>query len=255
MLATIFIVMLLLKQNQAGPGNLLRELPDVDGDKPGGQRKKAVWNLDEKAAEQLQRLPLPADQRVRLGETIRVGDLEITPKKVEWKVVRIFVEGRATKPEPCRHPSLVLRLRLRNVSSDFCFAPLDNYFDRKYAKGDRKHFTRLEIGTKIFRGGPARWYPLDRNPNDRKDREWVEERKRVEDELDPGDAVDTLVCTDGDDHRVMQALAGYKGPLTWRIQLRRGLVRVQGRDVPATAIIGVEFTDRDIDRSVANAAQ
>jgi hypothetical protein len=38
----------------------------------------------------------------------------------------------------------------------------------------------------------------------------------------------------------------YKGPLLWRVRVRRGLIDWKGRLVSATAVIGVEFTDRDI---------
>jgi hypothetical protein len=242
-LATIFVVILLLKQQVAGPTNLLRELPDVDGDNPGGQKKKVSWKVDER----LHRLPIPSDQRVGLNKTIQVGDLEITPRKIERKTVRVFVENWRD-PEKCNGPSLVMHLRLRNVSGDFCFAPLDNYFDRHYTpkSGDTRPLTCLEVGSKTFYGGPANWYPRDRNPGKRLNREWVEGRKDVLDLVDPGKAIDTFVCTDGNDERVSLALSDYKGPLLWRVHVRRGLVRVRGKDVPATAVIGIPFSERDI---------
>ena len=34
----------------------------------------------------------------------------------------------------------------------------------------------------------------------------------------------------------------------WRVQVRRGFVKVDGKDVPATAVIGVEFSASDIER-------
>ncbi len=242
-LATVFVVILLVRQNLAGPGNLLRELPDVDGDTPGGQRKKVSWKVDEK----IHRLPIPAEQRVGLNQTIQVGDLEITPRKVERKTVRVFVENWA-EPEKCNNPSLVLHLRLRNVSSDFRFAPLDNYFDRHFnpRSGDSKPLTCLEICGKTFYGGPARWYPRDRDPNKRLNREWVEARQPVAEPLNPGQACDIFVCTDGNDETVSPTLAECQGTLLWRVHLRRGLVRVAGRDVPATAVIGVPFRKREI---------
>jgi hypothetical protein len=60
----------------------------------------------------------------------------------------------------------------------------------------------------------------------------------------------TFVCTDPADHAV-QELARYKGPLVWRIQLRRGLVkwrtaRGNDREDSATAVVGVEFDAGDV---------
>lgn len=242
-LATVFVVILLLRQNLAGPTNLLRELPDVDGDNPGGQRKKVSWKVDEK----INKMPIPADQRVGLKQTIQVGDVEITPIKVERRTLRIHVEN-FREPEPSKGPSLVLHLRLANRSRDFCFAPLDSYFDRNYnpRSGDSSPLTCLEIGTSTFYGGPAKWVPRDRDPNKRLRREWIESRTNIDARLDPGKSIETFVCTDGDDEKVLQALADSKDSLLWRVHLRRGLVRVDGRDVPATAIIGVPFSPRDI---------
>jgi hypothetical protein len=64
--------------------------------------------------------------------------------------------------------------------------------------------------------------------------------------LGPGAEMDTFVCTDGDDAAVLQELEKFQGKLLWRVQLRRGLVRVGQRDIPAAAVVGVEFTARDV---------
>jgi hypothetical protein len=34
--------------------------------------------------------------------------------------------------------------------------------------------------------------------------------------------------------------------LLWRVQVRRGLIEFKGKDVPVTAIIGVEFKSSDV---------
>jgi hypothetical protein len=49
--------------------------------------------------------------------------------------------------------------------------------------------------------------------------------------------------------QVGKVLANYHGRLLYRVQVRRGLVRVGDREVPATAVVGVEFNDTDIDKS------
>lgn len=243
-LATIFVVILVIKQNFSEQRDILDRMPDVKGDNPGARKgEKASWAPDEKR----HRAAVPAEQCVGLERTLRIGDIEVTPQKVEQKTVRIFVEG-SPQPEPCQNPSLVLYLRLRNVSKEYAFTPLDNYFDRFYqpGSGDSKPLTCLEIGNKRFYGGPGKWYPRDRDTKKKVSREWVEGRDNYPKDVPPGQADDTLVCTDGQDPRVMAALADYSGALLWRVHLRRGVVEVGGREVPATTVVGVQFSTRDI---------
>jgi hypothetical protein len=71
--------------------------------------------------------------------------------------------------------------------------------------------------------------------------------------------MDTIVATDGWDQAVSRYLFGsqedrqvrqpYEGKLLWRVQLRRGLVPFKGKQLPATAVIGVEFTDKEVQPS------
>ena len=65
-------------------------------------------------------------------------------------------------------------------------------------------------------------------------------------ELKPGEEVDTFICTDYKDH-IGRALENYTGDLLWRVQVRRGLIRVRDRDISATAVIGVEFRTQDVE--------
>ncbi len=178
-----FTTYLLLRQSFAPPPNLLDQMPDVNGDSPGGKKKKAVLKPD--FFEKRQKAQVPASQMVKLGDTLRIGDLEVTPEKVERRKVGVYVQGW-DKPEPCRHPSLVLHLHLKNVSSDFSFAPLDNYFDRKPVKGDVNPFTRLDVGDKPFYGGPAPWYPPNLPASSNIKREWIEGRQKTAEYLAPG---------------------------------------------------------------------
>lgn len=250
-LATVAIV-LLWNRLQQQPPHPLEMFPDVEGDTPGVQKngKKTSPVRGQIAPEHLRKLaeiPLPRQLCVSLGNTLRVGDLEVTPRRVERKVVRVFVTG-FPRPEPCLHESLVLHLHLHNVSEDVTFTPLDNYFDRRWRKGKRTGpppLTVLEMGSQRFYGGPAEWSPVGGVAAER--RQWVEGRKNLDSlGLGPGEALDTFVCTDGDDATVLPELERFHGTLLWRVQLRRGLVRVGQREIPATAVVGVEFTARDV---------
>jgi hypothetical protein len=242
-LATIAVFILWNRQQQQqAPPSLFEKLPDVDGDAPGVKKSQKTARLiyDEKLATS----PLPENLRVALGKTIQIGDLEVTPLRVERKRLRVFVEG-SVRPEPCQYDSLVLHLHLRNVSSDLVFTPLDNYFDRcwKDHKGVPP-LTQLEVGPKRFFGGSAVWTPAQSKDQRR---EWVEDRRPGTGELKPGEELETFVCTDGQDAGVLHAVTRYHGSMLWRVQLRRGLVNWRDREVSATAVIGVEFSDRDLE--------
>src|SRR6185437_6270367 len=200
---TVFSVMLYMQEREVE--DKLRKrfqmMPD-EGDNPGIQKGKQVsrWIYEPKVATQ----PLPAELVTSLADSakvqpIRIGDLQVTPKRVKRQRVKVFVQNH-DKPEPCTGDSLVLYLALKNLSSDHAFAPLDNYFDRYWKQGTDQlpPFTQLEVGSKTrFYGGPAIWYPRG---DTRHERQWVEGRKAVDPELlQPGEEKEFFVCTDGED--------------------------------------------------------
>jgi hypothetical protein len=200
-------------------------LPDEKGDHPGVERLQESYYTD----------PLPKSQRVALGQTLTVGDLEIQPLRVEYRTVRVRVGGH--EPEEALYPSLVLHLKLRNNSSEVAFYPLDAYFTRQWDKGTgARPLTLVEAGSARYYGGSARWGGAEHE---------AVEGDNLDKRLRPGDSGEYFVCTNGytDDAR---KLAKFTGPLLWRVQVRRGLVRYQDKDLSATAVIGVEFTDKDV---------
>jgi hypothetical protein len=236
---------------QQTPPSPFDAMPDVDGDNPGVKKVKTGLRLD--YDRKLTTDPLPPHLRVALGQALRVGDLEVTPTAVRRQRVAVVVEG--FNGEPCRGDSLVLHLRLRNRAADYAFAPLDNYFDRCWLpQTGTPPLTLLEAGPHRFYGGPAAWRP--RGGKDR--REWAQGREAPgPDGLAPGKEQESFVCTDGNDPQAVLALFGedlegqrcqgpYKGPLLWRVQVRRGLYEWKGRRLPATAVIGVAFDSRDV---------
>jgi hypothetical protein len=193
---------------------------------------------------------LPPNLHVPLGHTITVGQVQVTPKKVELAKIKFRTPGQ-TEGDPSRFPTLILHLEFKNVSDDALFRPLDRYFDRKV--GQEKFrvdmpFTYLVMGkSKIF--GGALDYPGEKT--------FRLEGQDYDRDLKPGESMETFVCLDPDTQDPEGHLkkypeddvARYKGPLLYRVHVRRGLVFFQGRDVSTTAVIGVEFTDMDIQRS------
>jgi hypothetical protein len=229
-LATIAVLILYFRPPQPS----LEFLPDVDGDLRGAKHQKRALSyqlLDPDS-------PLPNRLKVNLGETIRLGDVAVTPQRVE--LIRLHLGQGDDEVDPPAAESLVLHLVMQNVSEDVVFSPTDPYFDRQWKSSqDAKPYTFLEIGRDRIYGGPFPWRPGRA----------VEDRKTVEGQhyqlLQLGERLTTIVCTDPTE-QVAKLLAAYHGTLLWRVQVRRGLVRVGEREVPATAVFGVTFQDRDI---------
>ncbi|MFO0878564.1 MAG: hypothetical protein U0840_14585 [Gemmataceae bacterium] len=241
---------------KAVPPSPFESMPDVDGDTPG-VRKQTGARL--RIPRELAVAPLPDHLQIKLGDTLRVGDLEVTPRKIERRKISMFAEGAEEKAEPSPHDALVMTLQFRNVAEDYSFTPLDNYFDRWWRPGNDESvpLTLLRAGKETFFGGPAHWFPQRRDQGKRQVREWLEGRKNIDRQgLAPGQTMQTIVATDGWNPAVSSYLFGedaegntrgkpYKGKLYWRVQVRRGLIDWKGRRLPATAVFGVEFTDQD----------
>src|SRR5262249_36529602 len=116
----------------------------------------------------------------------------------------------------------------------------------------RAPYTYLEVlaDGRRFYGGPIPRAPAgSRNAPPRGTgvlRDAHEEiRQNYSKELQPGQELDTFIFTDYLD-KLAPAVEGSQGELLWRVHVRRGLVPVGARDVSATAVIGVLFTEQDI---------
>ena len=253
-MATAILILVLVRMKTAGPLHPLEYIPDVDGDNPGVKRTKIRFNHDKERTQEV----VPAHLRTKIGVAIRVGELEVTPLAVEKVTVSVLVSG-FSKSEPCKGDSLVLRLKLKNVSKDQTFSPLDYYFNRKWKEKSRNSypppFTLVQFGTekpeKSFFGGPANWLPLALagSKKSQSPRETVED-ENLDKTLEPGDEMTAFLCTDGDDSSAQEIL-NHQGPMLWRLQVRRGLVPVGAKEIPATAVIGVEFGAIDVKQSPA----
>ncbi len=253
-MATAILILVLVRMKTAGPLHPLEYIPDVDGDNPGAKRTKIRFNHDKETTQTI----VPAHLRTKIGQVIRVGELEVTPLGVEKATVAVLVSG-FSKAEPCKADSLVLRLKLKNVSTDQTFSPLDYYFNRKWKEKSKNSypppFTLVQFGTekpeKSFFGGPANWLPLALagSKKSQSPRETVED-ENLDKILAPTEEMTAFLCTDGDDSSA-QEIFNHQGPMLWRLQVRRGLVPVGSKEIPATAVIGVEFGAGDIKQTPA----
>jgi hypothetical protein len=163
--------------------------------------------------------PLAKHQIVTLGKTVRIGALEVTP----IKVVRDSLGD------------LELQLRAKNVSNNQAFSPMHPDFLK--ATAATKPYTYLDAPSFFsrFYGGHLAY----KRGND--------DNKTLEGDLQPGEDEQILLTTK-DNKQVVERIVNSTENLTWRVQLRRGLVGYRGQKVSATAVIGVQFHAKDIDK-------
>jgi hypothetical protein len=212
----------------------LEALPD-QGDNKGATHGKKSSGLEHMPRPDQD---LPSRLQVELGHPLRIGDIEVTPTKIERRR-NPFQEGAVLDDTK---NTLALELRLRNISDDVYFKPLDPYFDRHWSPtktSGMMPYGYLTIDKKNY-FGPLEWQP--RGPN----RSRVVVKGQDHDtELKPGEEMTTFLCTDPVDD-VPAAVKKANGPCLWRVQVRRGLVKVGDREVSATAVVGVEFNKQDV---------
>lgn len=214
----------------------LEYLQDQPGENPGVTKKKvSLYNRISPDSD------LSARLRVPLGKTIRIGALEVTPERVErGKLTFCYTNRRAR--DQSRDEALLLTLRLRNVSSDQVFYPTDPAFDALWERDKNKPYTYLEVGPNRFYGGALEW------ANGRPSGEYIQGQEQDSKPLGPGEERTTVITTNPKDPAVVNAVQRHKGPLLWRVRLRRGLVAVRDREISASSVIGVDFSPGDIRR-------
>jgi phage FluMu protein Com len=207
-LTTLFIIYLLMQL--WGQPHPLDMLPDP------------VKKGEPKRVERIRHdYPLASHQKVGLGSSLRVGELEVQPQKVEKK------DG-----------NLVLELRVKNVSSDQAFSPLSDQF--LHVQKDRdggKPYTFLQSESfqpvyggflEVRKGAPGK------------------EIQAPEGDLAPGQGELIVLTTMDNDQKLVKRIVESKDRLVWRVQLRRGLVPLRGKQISATTIVGVQFSAGDI---------
>lgn len=214
-------------------------IPDVFGHYEKADRKKTSHNI----------LPhtdweVPKHLRVRLNDTLTVGELQVTPLAVERKRVNVLITPPKGKPNTVPMETVLLRMKVKNISQSTWFHPNDPAFWREPKRGESVYTALLIDKTPHY--GPFQWPALVRYT--------IEGYPSQDDQpLRPGEERETFVCT-GPKSDTIRSLETYKGELLWRVQLRQGLVSYtdpQGRtgEISATTVIGVPFTAEQIVRN------
>ena len=166
------------------------------------------------------------------------GMVEIEKRRL--KVITEPVKG-PTREEVTQQPAFVLTMSIKNTSSDLDIFPMDPAFTRKGAEDD-KPITRLVVNKQtVFAGGWILWPP---DPDKIKKRSEVQQKNDYE-PLRPNETREYVVFTEAS-AAVVKAVEGSKEPLQWRVEVRRGPVAFRGKEIPVTAIVGVDFKASDV---------
>lgn len=235
LIVTILAIYALFFKSGIPAGHPLANLPDNFGEYGPAERKKTS----------LLRAPvdgeIPPEQRVALGGKLTIGQILVEPLAVEQRHLKFIRVGKNEKPiaNTSTSAAIVLKLKITNASEDMLIHPLDPAFNRKVT-GNERIGTGLAIGTEVLWGGAIVWpYP------GRVERVYEEAQEAETVPLKPGESREYVVFTDSSP-RAVRSVREANGPLLWRVQVRHGRIDFNGKDVPVTAIIGVEFQKSDV---------
>src|SRR5262249_24756308 len=213
LVTTGFVIWLLYTRSKAPePFEFLRDpAPTKDGPDKGKGRERVKYDAR-----------LPAKLHTALGQTLQVGDIEVTPLKVA------LTDG-----------DLAIQLKLRNLASSTTFNPLPDAFANLKTFEPNYPYTFLEVapGEYVF-GGSVTYRRQNKN--------FFQDGK-----LAPGDEMLALLTTNLSARREIARIVATERSLLWRIQVRRGLVDVDGARVSATTVIGVEFATSTIEKGAS----
>ncbi len=157
---------------------------------------------------------IPADNFVPLGRSLRLGAIEFTPLAISKGVVELEQDSAdgTRQVRDGGSNALRMRVRIKNLSPDRKFAPLDEGFVQPPKTGEAPSYLETENGTRIaMYPRPASWTIADQQFR----------------EIGPGEILDSVVVSE-------KNAVSYLAPhMTWRLRLRTS--------VDQTELIGVHF--------------
>lgn len=239
---TVIAIWYYMKYSNAVHDHPLEMIPDLLGEyqkeiKKDG--KPVVRAIKLPPADQ----PLPDRLTTTLGKAIRIGDIEVTPISIEYGPWTYFKKLKNREdPQKETFTSLVMRVKLRNLSTDLAFYPTDPYFDRHPKSSNEKPYTLVDVDGQMTFGGVLS-YDIEVG---HAERSWLQGQENDTKPLQPGETRETVFVTQP---RVFESLQTAKSPAVWRIQVRRGLVPFHDREIPVSAVVGVKFAASDVRRT------
>jgi hypothetical protein len=213
----VILYLLLSGTSRSDPYEYLRD--PVPESKKGGPRRAR--------AQPAHNLPLESQLRTRIGAPIQAGDLLVT-----------FDRVRLTE-----HGDLQLVLRAKNLSTNTAFEPINEAFVKvNWSRKDEKPYTFLESQSQSVDHLYGAYLSFH------KDRLGLDEASSTA-VLDPRKET-TIVLTTETAYREKHVanVVNSNDEYLWRVRVRRGFVNVDGRDVSATMVIGVDFSSSEIER-------
>ncbi len=220
---------LAFKSGALPPEHPLSTIPDTFGEfEPATRKKVSLYRFKTD-------LPLPAELHAGLGGKITVGQLEVEPQSIVIRRVNLHIEGKGEPSRTMNSPgdALVLQFKVTNTSPDLSFHPVDPAFNRKTITEDRP-LTRVVVADNVFYGGPINW------PFRKETRVFDKEQENDTTPLKPGESREYFLPSAAD-LKLLRLVRNSTEPMQWRIQLRSGMIERDGREIPVTSVIGVDF--------------
>ena len=167
-------------------------------------------------------IALAANRKIPLGQTIRVGQIEVTPLHV-WRLLK---------------GDLQLEFVAKNLTAEPMTPIEEDFF--AFGKGSFRPYTFLDSNLRSKNddntgyGGSLEYF------------DGGVEKQRQSRELPAGGEEHVVITTSAEPRNrdYVNRLKG--GNYLWRLQVRRGNVTYHGGEIPVTAVVGVQFTDNDI---------
>lgn len=209
-------------------------------------RRHALIQTVDKAGEKITNTKIippnePIGQEIpalKLGETRRVGQLEITPQSVTKQPLRYAL--RAGKIDIAGEEALVLKLQVKNVGS-VIFRPDDETFNRSFANDSKSPvYTYLEMANE-------RYYGAIGDP--------IHERLSLPvcESLLPGETGSISIVAVRSSDGKKQAVSALKPgeQYLWRVHLRRGKEEItlstgKKRSVWLTTVVPISFQANEV---------
>ncbi len=232
------------KSNNAQKAHPFAAIPDFFGQYDKANRKEVVRLNGMPDAN----LDVPDKLRVTVKNTLPLGNIEVTPTRIEYRDVLRFDKkpgGAKFEPKTLARPLFLLHLRVKNASTDIVLHPTDPAFNALYR--NEQPYTGIFVGGEKFLGGPWFW------PDSQYERQYVEGQEKDDKPLGPGEEREYVIASTIDSNTILNHLRQIKDnePAVWHVQLRSGLVACRDesgkeRQISMTSVIGVPFTIADV---------
>ena len=200
------IYLLNIERSKPAPFDPLERLPDPDSNPKEGGPKRVKHDT-----------PLPDKLKTTLNRPLTIGDIEVTPLAIKRQ-----------------EDGLKLYLKLHNVSTNTAFNPLSSQFVEFNPKLANRPYTFLQVGDQNGYGAVISYESTPNRPG------------RFDGVLQPGETSVLVLETTKWASKAAGKAVTFPDKMLWRVQVRRGFVEVKGKDVSATALVGVEFGKEDI---------